>query len=316
MIPNYNGASLLQTYLPFAIEALQQLDLTGELVVSDDASSDDSCSLIGKLFPDVILVKGERNLGFAGNCNRGVAACKGDFVLILNSDVRLSVDYLKKLLPYTSRADIFSLGGSIFPDGPGEMSDGGKYPVWKGSMLNSTVNFEAMPGTGDAFPCLFNSGAAVLVDRKKFSEMGGFKELFNPYYFEDADLGIHAWRLGWKSLYIPDAICFHQISSTIGKEEKREQVRITARRNKLLLHGIHLSGGRRYWWKFLLFFQSIQGLIRPNSLSYRAYREYLFRKEGAEKHRMELEKVPGIRTLDEVVSGICRELQGKVKRLF
>lgn len=316
MIPNYNGKGLLEENLPYAFAALRQAGCEGELVVADDASTDDSCRFIREHHPDCILIEASENLGFAGNCNRGIRVCRGEWVLVLNSDVKLAPDYLKILLAFARGESVFGLSGSIYPDNGGPISDGGKFPAWNGIMLNTTLNYEVLEPEGNAFPALFLSGAAALIHAEKFRELGGFQELFNPYYFEDAEIGLMAWRNGWASLYVPDARCFHRISSTIGKNTGKEKVRIIARRNKFLMHAIHLGGWRRLIWQISLLIPAMMGLLLPDSRMGKSYREYLLRRTAAWKRRNFIEQIPGIKPLEQVVKEIRQDLSGKIKRIF
>ncbi|MCS6796844.1 MAG: hypothetical protein NZ516_12890 [Raineya sp.] len=80
-----------------------------------------------------------------------------------------------------------------------------------------------------------------ICSQKKLVELGGFNELFSPYYGEDLDLGITAWRAGYKIYYEPQAICRHQTSSTI-KKESPAKVQIIAKCNKFILHYLHFEG--------------------------------------------------------------------------
>jgi GT2 family glycosyltransferase len=316
LIPNYNGAGLLEENLPYTLKALENLPLTWEIVVADDASSDASCRFLQDNYPEILLVKGEKNLGFAGNCNRGVRACKGSWILLLNSDVKLSSDYLKNLLPHTSDSSVFGLSGSIFPDGPGSIMDAGKYPGWKGTMLNTTLNFLPAPGSGTVFPSLFLSGAASLLHAEKFREIGGFQELLNPYYFEDAEIALNAWRRGWSSLFVPEAKCYHRISSTIAGTARKSAIRTVARRNKFLLHEIHLGGTRKIIWKISLLFYFLWVWFLPQSVKAQAFKEYLKRKKEADRIRGEINAIPGIRSLEQVVAKLQRALQGKIDSRF
>ena len=316
LIPNYNGVALLEENLPYALAAARNSGASCELLVADDASADLSCAFLKEHYPDVKLIEGEKNLGFAGNCNRGAGHCRGSWILLLNSDVKLHADYLRILLPFTQDSSVFGVSGSILPDGPGTIMDAGKYPAWSGLMLNTTLNFYPKEESGTSFPALFLSGAAALLNARKFRELGGFQELFNPYYFEDAEISIHAWRRGWSSLFVPQATCFHRVSSTITSSAKQETIRMVARRNKLLLHEIHLDGYRRFFWKISLGFYRVLAGLNPSSVQAKAYSEYRKRCSAAGQIRKKIEAVPGIRPLSEVVKEIQRSLKGKVDRFF
>ena len=89
---------------------------------------------------------------------------------------------------------------------------------------------------------------SALVSREKLLTLGGFDESFSPFYGEDLDLGIRAWRMGWKCYFEPDALFYHKTASTISTVHKQTYTKPIIRRNKILLHYIHLQGARRYLW--------------------------------------------------------------------
>lgn len=81
VIPNFNGQHLLVDTIKSAHIALMSSEITDfEIIVSDDASTDESLSLVSSLFPDVILLKSQVNTGFAGNMNRGINQASKELV--------------------------------------------------------------------------------------------------------------------------------------------------------------------------------------------------------------------------------------------
>ena len=73
----------------------------------------------------------------------------------------------------------------------------------------------------DLFPCFYGGGGSCAFDRRKFLELGGFDALLAPFYLEDTDLGYMAWKRGWKVLYQPRSIVYHEHRGTIGKKFPR-----------------------------------------------------------------------------------------------
>lgn len=239
VIPSYNGKDLLETNLPSVYNALQSSGITDfEIIIPDDASTDSSVNFIKTNYPDIILVENETNKGFAGNTNTGIKRSKKDLVLILNSDVKLTDDYFSQLLEYFDKPDTFGVTGRIIGLHSDKIQDGAKYPKYFFGNISSTTNYICK--NRSALYSFFLTGANALIDRKKLMELGGFNELFNPYYGEDVDLGLRAWRLGYKCYYEHSAICRHPNSATI-KKEPPEKIKIISSRNKMYLHFIHLD---------------------------------------------------------------------------
>lgn len=201
VIPNYNGRHLFEKYLPYLYAALKKSQLAFEIIVPDDASQDDSVVFLRSEYPDIQVLENKNNLGFAGNCNRGIAAAKMDLIFLLNNDVKLTENYFDHLLPYFESENTFGVMGALTTESDGTLQDGAKFPQWKGHQLNFTLNYVYKNPDLKA-ESLFLSGANALVDRKKIQLMGGFDEIFNPFYFEDAELGVRSWRCGWKNYYI------------------------------------------------------------------------------------------------------------------
>ena len=73
-------------------------------------------------------------------------------------------------------------------------------------------------------------------------------EIYSPFYFEDFDLGLRAWKMGWKLYYEHQSVCFHKVSATTNKINKSNFVKKTYYRNSFLLHAKHLKGFRKIAW--------------------------------------------------------------------
>lgn len=260
VIPNYNGFKLLPETIEHAKNALKSSGLSDfEIIVSDDASTDRSLDLLAQSFPDVILVKSKENSGFAGNVNRGIQRSTKELVCLLNSDVHLQEGYFTAQVPLFENPMVFGVMGLIQEQGTKVFQDGAKLPsVSKVKIDSNKNNFSEH----EVLPTLFLSGANALLRASYLKEMGGLNESFNPYYAEDVELGIRAWRMGWTLLYQPASRCFHAQSSTILKLPS-DHVRTVAKRNKHFLHFLHLPDG--FLWVYVLqvsvkaFFQVMMG---------------------------------------------------------
>lgn len=251
VIPNYNGKHLLEEYLPAVVAALDSIAVDHEIIVADDASTDGSVEFLRSSYPAVRVVVNTVNKGFSGNINSGFRLATKDLVLALNSDVALDEQYFVDQLPLFDDPDLFGTMGSIY-EADGRLIDAAKLPVYDGISFNSTVN-ATYPEAPDAVrTTFFLSGANALVDRVKLMELGGMNEIYSPFYMEDVDLSVRAWRRGWKCLYVPTAKCTHAPSSTIAKTSPSDTVRIVSRCNKMLFHLFHLEGASLFRYQIYL----------------------------------------------------------------
>jgi len=239
VIPNYNGKDLLETNLPSVYTSLQSSGISDfEIIIPDDASTDNSVRFIKSNYPEIILIENKTNKGFAGNTNTGIFKAQKELMLILNSDVTLTERYFTNLLKYFDEPDTFGVTGRIIGVDSDRIQDGAKYPKYFFGNIASTTNY--ICNARSSLYSFFLTGANALIDRKKLMELSGFNELFSPYYGEDVDLGLRAWRLGYKCYYNHNAICRHPNSATI-KKEPPEKIKIISSRNKMFLHFIHLD---------------------------------------------------------------------------
>lgn len=246
VIPNYNGKHLLEVNIPFVYSALKTSGITDfEIIISDDASVDNSVDFLKNNYPEIILIENKINKGFSGNMNVGIFRSTKDLVLLLNSDVVLSAGYFKNQLHHFSQSDTFGVMGRITSPESGRILDAAKYAKFSFSKIVTTINYTCE--TEPSLYSLYLHGANSLVDREKLFELGGFSEIYNPYNFEDVDLGLRAWRLGYKCYYEHHSICKHPNSSTL-KKEPNNKVRIISIRNQMYLHFIHLNNYELFYY--------------------------------------------------------------------
>ncbi len=271
VIPNYNGVKILGPCLQSALSALSYANLQGEVIVSDDHSSDDSVSFIAENFPQVKLITNDHNLGFAGNINRGLRATTMDLVFAMNSDLTLEKDYFIEQLAYFEDDRTFAVMGALRDAQSKKNLPISLYPqqnFWGITQTHSVPNYEY----DKPIPIFFASGSNSLMCRQKLMQLQYFSELYNPYYGEDNDLGLKAWRMGWRSYYHPTSHCYHLGSSTIKASSNRKKVRLISRRNKLIFHYFHLQG-----WQSIVFQVKIllDLLTRMFIFDFQYYRAFL-----------------------------------------
>lgn len=323
VLPNYNGAALLKANLPALYAALRVAGCEWEIIVSDDASTDISVSMLKEHFPDVVVYTHTANTGFAATVNRGIRACKHTLVLLLNTDVVLFPDYLLSCFPYFDEPDTFGVMGKIIHLENDDLQDAAKYPVGRGVKLTTTRNYTPVGPDLHTFrwPSLFLSGANALVSREKLMLLGGMEELFSPFYVEDAELCLRAWRLGWRCYYAPGAICRHPASTTIKAYHQQRKIDTISVRNRSFMHHLHLNGFDLVRYQAGLLLKLVLSLVlfkaadRDGILAYFAHIDQL---ESRKKHfgqlAMKLGKTP--LSLIKVRNQLQKELSDRAIRLF
>ena len=233
VIPNWNGRDLLGKYLPSIVAALAG-NPANEIVVVDNGSGDGSAEFVLRNFPQVKLVALEKNLGFGGGSNAGFRAAANDIVVLLNSDMRVAPDFLAPLLEGFRDPLVFAVSCQIFfadPTKPREET-GLTQGWWEDGQLR--VRHRVDPQVDTLFPCFYGGGGSCAFDRRKFLELGGFDQLLAPFYLEDTDLGYMAWKRGWKVLYQPRSVVYHEHRGTIGKRFREDRIQAVLKKNYLL----------------------------------------------------------------------------------
>ncbi len=287
-----------------------------EIIISDDASADDSVSFLKDKYPEIIVLTTANNSGFSSAANRGIKQAKKQLTLLLNSDVKLAEDYMLKQFRFFEKPDTFGVMGSICsPDG--KLMDAAKYPQWSGFRINSTLNFSLLNAPEDfLIPTWFLSGANALMDTKKLQRLHGFNEIYSPFYMEDVDLSVRAWRMGWKCYYEPNATCYHRISDTIKKHSSAKKIKLISRRNKFIFHEIHLDGSKKFLWKTEMLFNLLFRWLAFDIDYYKSFMEFQSRKQWVQQSRNEFKRLHPVKTTEEIISGIRNRVDGFEKKLF
>ena len=250
VIPNWNGRDLLAKYLPPLVEAVKG-NAANEILVVDNGSHDGSAEYVRIHFPQVTVLGLERNLGFGGGSNAGFKAARNEIVVLLNSDMRVEPDFLQLLLDGFTDDRVFAVSCQIFLSDPAKRREetGLTEGWWQDGALR--VGHREDPEITGLFPCFYGGGGSCAFDRNKFLELGGFDELLAPFYLEDTDIGYLAWKRGWKVLYQPRSVVYHEHRGTIGKTFSNAYIQSVLKKNFLLFCWKNIHEWPRLWSHFL-----------------------------------------------------------------
>ena len=308
VIPNYNGVHLFPFTIPALLAALEDSGKLFEIIIVDDCSTDDSIKYLKNNFPRISILSNEHNSGFSKTINKGIFVAKYELVLLLNSDVKLTRNYFNDQFRYFEIEGTFGVMGKIIGWDDDVVQDTAKYPKFEGFKLKTSYNYES---DGKHFSySMYLSGANTLVDRQKLLQLQGFEELYSPFYMEDVDLSIRAWRVGWKCYFEPLSICRHRTSTSIATKEKKQFIKTIYNRNKMYFHAIHLGGISLAGW----YLQTLlEVLFRTVTLQFyypRAFISFLETTNGIRNSKIQLtslsEKTGTCLTLRDITGVIRR----------
>ncbi len=290
IIPNYNGLRLFKTYFKHNFNLLKSLPNDIEIIVVDDASKDDSIAYLKKEYGDELkIIEKKENSGFSETCNIGIKHASKDLVFLLNTDVIIEPGYFEKLQHYFEKNDTFGVMGRIVGMHDEEILDAARSPIMIGRKIKPNhfyyLNDQSLS------PTFYLSGAIALMDTAKLKAMNGFNEMFNPYYGEDQELSIRAWRLGWKCYYEHNAICRHEVSATTKCHKSKNFIKRVHFRNRYYIHHLHLQS----WDLGLYHLQIILTDVLLGSLCFQwfkpaAYFDFLKNRKALSKQKVDFTK--------------------------
>ena len=214
IVVSYNTKPILEKCLLSVFKEGEGVLDGFEVVVIDNASSDDSVKMIKKKFPKTKLIVNKNNLGFSKAVNQGLREAKGESILLLNSDTYLTKDCLKKLLSFEKDVGPAVVGTRLLnPDGSIQPSVF-KLPTLKRAFLEYWLGkkdyFSKYAPKGDK-PQEVETvvGGVMLIPREVLEKVGMLDERFFMY-FEDLDYCRRVKKAGFKIYYFPEAEIIHE----------------------------------------------------------------------------------------------------------
>jgi GT2 family glycosyltransferase len=210
VVTNWNGLELLKKHFLNVVNTSPE---ASEIIFADDASEDDSIAYISELqkkYSQIRIIPPHQNLGFGRNSNRAVKKSIGDYVVLLNSDISPHLGYISESLKHFQGSNIFGIG----------FAELGHENWAKLKWSDGYLQHEPGLDINTAHISGWVSGGSAIIDKEKFLKLGGFDEIYAPFYSEDLDLGYRAWKSGYICLWEPKSIVEHKHESTISKFPK------------------------------------------------------------------------------------------------
>jgi len=243
VIVNWNARRVLRP----CVEALLDIpDLDLEVVVVDNASTDDSLEMLHDLRGRIRVVQTGRNLGFGTGINRGAQSSDATFVLVLNPDVVLDVDSASKMVRFLEHNPSVGLVGPKLLDDKGRpAATCGRHPhivaeVCRKFLLHLILPWLTFGRQRPTMPKKMGwvTGACFLVRRKAMEAVGGLDERIFMYY-EDVDFCLRLRAAGWEVGYLPEATGHH--SGGASSQQVLEQMLIVSETSYRLMIRRHLG---------------------------------------------------------------------------
>ena len=262
IIVNYNAGNLLKE----CIESVKNsaLNISYEIIVIDNNSSDNSIDLIRNRFENLKIIMNKMNVGFARASNQGINGSKGRYILLLNPDTVILPDCLKKMVRFMEDHPEGGVAGCkvLNPNGTLQLACRRSFPA-------PSVSFYRLSGLSRLFPksktfARYNltyqnpdvvqevdavSGSFMMIIRKALDEVGMLDERFFMYG-EELDLCFRVKEKGWKVYYVPDARIIHYKGKS-SQQRKRKAV-IDFHKAMYIFHKKHYAGNTFFLLNWLI----------------------------------------------------------------
>ena len=254
VILNWNGKDLLKKFLPSVIEHSSGV---AEIVVADNASTDDSIPFLRSNFPTIIIIQNDVNGGFAKGYNDALKNINADYFILLNSDVEVTENWItpvidmmendksiaacqSKLLSYINKKQ-FEYAGAA-----GGFIDKFGYPFCRGRIL-AALEFDNGQ-YDDVREIHWASGACLFIRADLYKKVNGFDEDFFAH-MEEIDLCWRLKNLGYKIMYNYKSVVYHLGGATLNKVNPQKTF-YNFRNNLILLCKNHAH--KFFWIKMFL----------------------------------------------------------------
>jgi len=218
-----------------------------EVIVVDNASTNDEVSMINQRFPNVKTIKSNKNIGFAGGNNLGIKAAKGKYLFIINNDTIFKEFNVQALIDRLESSKTIGIVCPkirfAWPNNPIQFA--GYTPLSRITVRNQAIGFgEEDHGQHEiAHPTPYAHGAAMLIKRETIKKVGLMPECYFLYY-EELDWSMMFTRAGYEIWYEPASTIYHKESQSTGQNSPLRTYYIT--RNRLLLVKRNWSGLTKY----------------------------------------------------------------------
>lgn len=224
VILTYNCVNLISSCLD-SIIAQECKDF--EVIIIDNGSKDNTVNLIKKNYPRVVLVENEKNVGAAKARNQGIEIAQGDWILTLDCDTILRKDFFLEMMKVMKECshEVGMIQPKILKGDKKTIYSCGIYLSWLRRFRDLGNSKEDGERYNSAHHVFGVCSAAGFYKRQMLDEVKEKTGYFDERFFflvEDVDLSWRAQKRGWKALYYPNAICFHDgNSSGISKKMRR-----------------------------------------------------------------------------------------------
>lgn len=302
VILNWNGKALLEKFLPSVVQSSYE---NLQLIVGDNASTDDSISFLRASYPTIRIIQNQVNLGFAGGYNQILKQVEADYLVLLNSDVEVPKNWIKPVIDLMESDSQIAVAQPKlkwqvdpkqfeYAGAAGGFIDRYGYPFCRGRIFDSV---EQDKGQYDQNMDVFwASGAALFIRNNCWKEVEGLDADFFAH-MEEIDLCWRLKNLGYRIVSCCDAEVFHVGGGTLNAVNPYKTY--LNFRNNLLMMQKNLPKNEvfktifvRFWLDFAAWLQFlIKGKVKFAMAISKAHLHFL-RQLGKNRKKRSTQQIP------------------------
>ncbi|MCU0423485.1 MAG: glycosyltransferase family 2 protein [Bacteroidia bacterium] len=239
VIIHWNRRALLEQFLPALIKSTYS---NVEIVLADNNSDDDSIAYVKETFPNITIVKNNKNYGYAGGYNQALKQVKADYYVLLNNDIEVTPGWIEPVIEYMvnnpdtaaaqpimldyQQKELFEYAGAA-----GGFIDYLGYAFCKGRIFESIEVYN--PSESQTRNVFWATGACLFIKADVFHEAGGFDEHFFAH-MEEIDLCWRLQLLGYQLAVVANAQVYHVGGGTLNKQSAQKTY-LNFRNNLIML---------------------------------------------------------------------------------
>ena len=232
VIVSWHGKSSLAQSLPALLQAARVHGGDHEvIVVLDHESNDGTRDLLQKSFPEVTLLQAQTSLYFGAATRLGIQKATRDIVVLINNDTIVDEDFLAPLLKAFEDPAVFGAASQVRASSAQARETGKTRAYFKGGdIIWAQEGILTVEDSQDYCPVSWLHRGAMALDRRKYLWLLGLDDLYDPGYFENADLSHRAWKVGWKCLLALNSRVSHEHQFKVPRGGE-EFIHLIVRRN-------------------------------------------------------------------------------------
>lgn len=247
IIPERDAAPMLEANLAALAAALDRVDEPRQIVVVANGAPRSAYDGVAARFPGVEWVHSDAPLPFAEAIARGLACARHAGAYLLNNDMTLAPDALAELVRWRA-PDVFALASQILQVSADGRREETGFTDWYADRGGVHLYHAPVPATAEPVPHLCASGGAALFRTAPLAAYVRDARCYDPFYWEDAEWGLRAWRDGWRVLFCPASRATHMHRATTARFYAPAEVERIVERNRWLFDARHGASGLPAAW--------------------------------------------------------------------